>query len=318
MLVNDYQFMCDVVAKFQHTLVVRGWFRHDQDWLVSVEIVGPGILAQLGTVGLEHPSVHRSDGRGCGFSIDCFRTESGPVPNELEVRFSTSEGNTIDARVLDLASERVAADESAALYNAFLESVRAIDNPTIIDVGGRDRSKFDRRVHFPGCTYIVVDVLPGANVDIVGDAHELSSMLPAESADAAISAYTFEHLLMPWKAAVELNRVLKPGGLICAMSHQALGLHDPPWDFWRFSENAWSGLFNRYTGFEIVETVMSSPQFIVPFFYAPHNAHAERSAGFEHSVVVARKTGQPEVDWPVAVSEVIDTAYPDTDDGHGG
>jgi hypothetical protein len=131
-----------------------------------------------------------------------------------------------------------------------------------------------------------------------------------------IAAATFEHLLMPWKAVVEINRVLKPNGLVCLISHQTLGLHDMPWDFWRFSGDSWDGLLNGYTGFEIVERAMAQEQFVIPFFYRPAMDIAEKSAGFEFSGVIARKTGPPLVDWPVPLHDIIATRYP-TDDGAG-
>jgi hypothetical protein len=63
---------------------------------------------------------------------------------------------------------------------------------------------------------------------------------------------------MPWKAVVEINQVLKPGGLLCIMTHQTVGMHDLPSDFWRISGDAWQSLLNVYTGFEIVIHAMSS------------------------------------------------------------
>ncbi|WP_373690468.1 methyltransferase domain-containing protein [Sphingobium sp. DEHP117] len=62
----------------------------------------------------------------------------------------------------------------------------------------------------------------------------------ASSFDAVYSVSVFEHLLMPWKVALEMNRVLRMGGIAYIHTHQTLGLHDMPWDFWRFSDTSWT------------------------------------------------------------------------------
>lgn len=312
MIEDRYQFASDIMAKFFRSIVVSGWFMHHSDYLTSVEIIGPEIICQTSEIGATHSSVKREDGRGCGFWVECLRA-STEFPHDLGIRFSTHFGRVLEARLIDLAAERSARDASQALYAAFHAEILSKERPTVVDLGGRDRSGFDRAVDFPGCNYRVVDILPSGNVEIVGDAHALSSLIPEGSADAIISAFAFEHFLMPWKVAVEMNRVLKLGGTVCVLTHQTLGWHDFPWDFWRFSNDAWSALFNSETGFEIIETAMSSPQFIIPFFYQDRNEIAERGAGYEFSAVWARKIGPSKVDWPVALDSIITTIYP-TDD----
>jgi ubiquinone/menaquinone biosynthesis C-methylase UbiE len=49
---------------------------------------------------------------------------------------------------------------------------------------------------------------------VVGDAHPITEALGSRRFDAVFSLFTFEHLLMPWQVAGEINRVLKPGGLL--------------------------------------------------------------------------------------------------------
>ena len=95
---------------------------------------------------------------------------------------------------------------------------------------------------------------------VVADAHQLSSVLPASYFDAVTSTAVFEHLVMPWKVAIEMNRVMKVGAWAFIYTHQTIGMHDLPWDYFRFSDNAWKGIFNRHTGFEIIGTELSRPQ----------------------------------------------------------
>jgi hypothetical protein len=115
---------------------------------------------------------------------------------------------------------------------------------------------------------------------------------------------------MPWKVAVEMARVLRPGGLALVISHQTIGMHDLPWDFLRFSDAAWSGLFNRATGFEIVATRMAGFMHILPRAWTKRHRGAEAAGGYEVSAVIARRIGVPSVDWPVRLGDILATRYP--------
>jgi hypothetical protein len=158
------------------------------------------------------------------------------------------------------------------------------------------------------CT--VLDILPGDNVDVVADAHDMARHFPPEHFDGIFSVSVFEHLLMPWAVAIQMNQVLKTGGLAMIFSHQTLGVHDAPWDFWRFSDTAWDALFNPYTGFEILERAVDREQFILPFIYSPIKAYAERAAGHEGSVVLARKIGPCQLSWNIKPADLTSTMYP--------
>jgi hypothetical protein len=88
-------------------------------------------------------------------------------------------------------------------------------------------------------------------------------------------------------------------------------MHDMPWDFYRFSDVAWSGLFNGHTGFEVLGSVMDDLQFVIPFLYKTEKEKAEQSAGFESSTVMFKKVGPCRVSWDVPLSGVVETAYPE-------
>jgi SAM-dependent methyltransferase len=318
MQTDGYVYMADTVSKFHRSINVTGWFFHERDHLAGVSLVGSNIVAQISEVGLAHPAVEPGPAGGRGFRIQCLRG-SDDFPDDLMITFAPHTGQQIEVKLLDLAEERLVESSSARLYRRFLEAVMAMHHPRVVDIGGRDRSDFDRARDFPGIDYVVVDILPGENVGVVADAHELSKHLAAEAADAVISTATFEHLLMPWKAVVEMNRILKPGGLACIISHQTLGLHDMPWDFWRFSADAWDGLLNSYTGFEILERSLAQEMYVIPFLYRRDMAIAEKSAGYEFSGVIARKSGPSMVDWPVPLQEIIASRYPaEVDDNSSG
>jgi ubiquinone/menaquinone biosynthesis C-methylase UbiE len=152
--------------------------------------------------------------------------------------------------------------------------------------------------------------MDGPNVDIVGDAHELSKLLPANHFDAAMSLSVFEHLAMPWKVAVELNKVLKLGGFAFLQTHQAFPLHDEPWDFWRISSQAWPALFNQKTGFRIIEAAMAEPvMFVAKRWHPGMNLHESRGCGV--SSVVVEKIGESLVRWDVELADVLESRYPE-------
>ena len=182
--------------------------------------------------------------------------------------------------------------------------------PTMLDIGGRARSGNRLGERFPECDVTTFDIVPDAGVHVVGDAHDLKKYFSPASFDFVHCASVFEHLVMPWKVAVEINRVLKPGGVAYIFTHQTIGLHDMPWDFFRFSDPSFSGLFNRHTGFEVVQSEMSNTMHIVPRAWSEHYRGNENAGGFESSSVIVRKIGEATVAWDVPVPDILQTAYP--------
>lgn len=205
---------------------------------------------------------------------------------------------------------RMAARPHGRLQARFDEFVRAPVCRQILDLGGRARSGVLRAQRYSDKKVVVLDVMAGDGVDVVCDAHRMSEVLSPETFDAVYSMAVFEHLVMPWKVAVEMNRVMRPGAIALILTHQTIGMHDMPWDYFRFSDNAWKGLFNPATGFEILATELSEPQHILPMVYTDDHWAAEQTAGFEHSSVLVRKVSAARVDWPLSAADVTHDAYP--------
>jgi SAM-dependent methyltransferase len=182
--------------------------------------------------------------------------------------------------------------------------------PRLLDLGGRRRSGNSASENFYQCDATVFDIVGDPGVDVVGDAHELSQYFPSEHFDFVISVSVFEHLLMPWKVALELNRVMRTGGYCLIGTHQVLGMHDMPWDFWRYSDTAWNGLFNAHTGFEIVQTGLGHFMHLVTVGWHPRYRGSEQAGGFESSGVLIRKVGPTDLTWNVRLEDVVGTKYP--------
>ncbi|MDB5595603.1 MAG: Methyltransferase type 11 [Hyphomicrobiales bacterium] len=317
MRIGDYEFMTDCVSKFHNFIYILGWFHHETDTLASVRVIDPNMKDCIARVAIPHGGVSVSLGPDKGFELQIFR-DTDVFADDATIEFITTARKRITVKLTELCSDRASRFSTGPLGHTFFDAVNKSGKSKVLDIGGRARSKLDRSLIFSNAECTVIDIIDGDNVDIVGDAHRLSEYFPANSFDAVFSVSVFEHLLMPWKAVVEINRILKVGGIGCIHTHQTLGMHDMPWDFWRFSDTAWDALFNQKTGFKITARALDSEQFVIPFIYRPSKAHAEKSAGFEGSCVLIEKTGPCLVDWDVKVSDAIQTTYPDVDDGQTG
>jgi len=211
--------------------------------------------------------------------------------------------------IRDIGMIELGSDHGVNSFNRFLAMLQAMPVGNLLEIGGRARSGNTYHGKLAEWNYTSLDIRPGENVGVVGDAHRMSQLLPHNHFHAAMSVSTFEHLLMPWKVAVELSRVMAPGGIIFIMTHQMWPLHEKPWDYWRMSSDAWPALFNRHTGFRIVEAVMGQPLFAVGNHWN-HIVNFQQYAGMAVSTVIAEKIGDATVDWPVDLADLIDTSYP--------
>lgn len=88
----------------------------------------------------------------------------------------------------------------------------------------------------------------------MADVHTLSDTLGENKYDAIISCSTLEHIQYPWIAAVEMCRVLKPGGFVFIQTHHTFPIHSYPYDYWRFTEDGLRALFAQQIGFEVMGT----------------------------------------------------------------
>lgn len=319
MIIDDCQLMLDSCAKFFQSLYLHGWFHSPHETLMSVEMVDDTceVLHQVASVGVFHGGVAQL-GDDKGFHVQVLRSKEAAIEG-ARLRLETSTGKRLLVSLRDLVDERIASFATPALYRRFVADMQASGSrPAILDIGGRDRSGLDRSKSFPWADVTVLDIVPGDNVTVVGDAHELTGYFAPESFDGIYCVSVFEHLLMPWRVALEINRVLKTGGRALIHTHQTLGMHDLPWDFWRYSDSSWAALFNERTGFRILETAMDSEQYIIPFLLRPEKIAAEKSAGYEGSCVLVEKVGSTGLSWPIHVSDVISTVYPTHDDGQRG
>ncbi|MBV8326728.1 methyltransferase domain-containing protein [Chryseobacterium sp.] len=131
----------------------------------------------------------------------------------------------------------------------------------ILEVGSREvTGSYNSKKNFEQAEYTGFDYYPGSNVDIVGDAHKLSSYFAQdEKFDLIYSAACFEHFAMPWLVAEEIAKLLKVGGIIFVETHFSYSAHERPWNFFQYSDMGLKALFSKALGFECIDAGMSNP-----------------------------------------------------------
>ncbi len=101
---------------------------------------------------------------------------------------------------------------------------------------------------FSSFDYWTMDIRKTAENVIIGDITECPQ-IESSSFDVIVSIDVFEHLNRPWKAAEEIMRLLKPGGVAFTSTIFAWRYHPSPIDYYRYTPDALEFLF---TGLETI------------------------------------------------------------------
>ncbi|HEX2834610.1 MAG TPA: methyltransferase domain-containing protein [Thermoanaerobaculia bacterium] len=102
----------------------------------------------------------------------------------------------------------------------------------------------DLRPLFPGKQYIGADMREGLGVDRVLNLHDIA--LESDSVGTILSLDTLEHVEFPHKAVAEMHRVLKPNGIAILSSVMDFPIHDFPYDYWRFTPEAFRSIMRPF------------------------------------------------------------------------
>lgn len=144
-------------------------------------------------------------------------------------------------------------DKMAEFRGRYLDSKR--ETPLLIldigsmDVNGSYRPLFD----VSEWRYRGADMAPGKNVDIVLNNPYQWREIPSASIDVLISGQAFEHIEYFWFTILEIERILKPGGLCCLIAPSGGYEHKYPVDCWRFYSDGFAALakFGRLSVLEV-------------------------------------------------------------------
>lgn len=112
-----------------------------------------------------------------------------------------------------------------------------------------------------------LDIDPESGATYIADlCANNDQMVPSHRFDYIVCTEVLEHTLQPFQAVDELERMLKPGGLVFASAPFNFRIHGPLPDCWRFTEHGWRTLFRR---FEIVElaALETAGRFLAPVHY---------------------------------------------------
>jgi hypothetical protein len=185
----------------------------------------------------------------------------------------------------------------------------------VLELGSRNVTGANLRNRFSNVDYVGFDFYAGENVDVVGDAHRLSTYFAGqEKFDLIFSSAVFEHLFMPWVAALEIQKLLKVDGYVFIETHFSFSSHERPWHFFQYSDMGLRSLFNDSLGFDLIESGMSNP---ISGYFA-HNAdgylkHMPVPELYCHSEILCRKRCEiDDFDWRnVSIDGVFEgTRYP--------
>ena len=145
-------------------------------------------------------------------------------------------------------------------WSGYLTEIGNKKGMKILEVGSRVVTGLNLRNNFSEAEYIGFDFYAGDNVNVVGDAHKLSTYFQKnEKFDIIFSSVVFEHFAMPWIVAKEMSKLLKIDGYIFIATHFSFSSHERPWHFFQFSDMALKVLFSPAMGFECVEAGMVHP-----------------------------------------------------------
>jgi len=102
----------------------------------------------------------------------------------------------------------------------------------------------DLRPLFPGMEYVGADMRQGIGVDQILNLHKIN--LPPESVGTVICLDTLEHVEYPHRALEEIHRILKPDGIAIISSVMYFPIHYQPYDYWRFTPEAFRSLLKPF------------------------------------------------------------------------
>lgn len=91
---------------------------------------------------------------------------------------------------------------------------------------------------------LAFDIYASPHVQILADAHKIP--FAADSFDLVIVQAVLEHVIEPVTVVAEINRVLRPGGIVYAETPFLQAVHEGAFDFTRFTDSGHRYLFREF------------------------------------------------------------------------
>lgn len=93
-----------------------------------------------------------------------------------------------------------------------------------------------------GIRNVSVDIDPDRGPEQVASVEDMNCFADS-SFDVVFCIDVLEHVMTPAVAVTEIQRVLRPGGILVGSTPFMLGIHDAPADYWRFTRHGLAMLF---------------------------------------------------------------------------
>jgi SAM-dependent methyltransferase len=124
-----------------------------------------------------------------------------------------------------------------------IDAERIPARPHVLNIGAG--GEIEDEITRAGVRVRSIDVDPRRNPDIVASLEHLTPIADG-STDAVFAMEVLEHVRNPVLAVSELYRILRPGGVLVGSTPFLLGIHDHPYDFFRFTFHGLRSLFRHF------------------------------------------------------------------------
>lgn len=131
------------------------------------------------------------------------------------------------------------------LFDHFLTFVdkAGLKSGRLVEIGGRE-NPIKGRKGIEGFDYVAFDLEKSSPEVVVADITHCPQ-IPNNYCDIVFTVDVFEHINRPWRAAAEITRILKPGGICYTSTLFSWRYHPCPIDYWRYTPACLSFLFEN-------------------------------------------------------------------------
>jgi SAM-dependent methyltransferase len=136
---------------------------------------------------------------------------------------------------------------------------------TILDVA--PETHLGAKEHFKYSTIKTLDIDSNSGADYIANLCETNTdIIPNNSFDIVICTEVLEHTNNPFNAVNELERITKPGGMVCVSTPFNFRIHGPLPDNWRFTIHGLRALFSNFEGV-VIDELLDTERDLMPIHY---------------------------------------------------